>query len=137
MDSTRSALDLVVSGVMDRYPSVKIILSHAGGFLPYSVTRFAVLLHAYTMKDASEDEIRQKFRKFYFDTALSAPDALPSLLGFADPDRILFGSDNPYIDADTQAMFTRATDEFPGMPDGLLDAIDHKNAETLFPRLCA
>ena len=83
----------------------------------------------------SEDEIRLKFRKFYFDTALSTPDALPSLLSFADPDRILFGSDNPYIDAGTQAMFTRATDEFPSMPDGLLDAINHKNAETLFPRL--
>ncbi len=135
MDTTRAALDLVVTGVMDRYPSVKIILSHAGGFLPYSVTRFTVLLHAYTMKDMSEDEIRQKFRRFYFDTALSAPDALPSLLGFADPKRIVFGSDNPYIGADTQARFTRATDEFFGMPDGLLDAIDHKNAEILFPRL--
>ena len=135
MDSTRSVLDLVATGVMDRYSSVKISLSHAGGFVPYSVTLFAVLLHTYTIKDASEDETRLKFQKFYFDTALSAPDALPSLLGFADPDRILFGSDNPYIDADTQARFTRATDELPGLPKGLLDAISHKNAETLFPRL--
>lgn len=135
MDSTRSALDMVVTGVIDRYPSVKIILSHAGGFLPYSVTRFAVLLHNYTMKDASEDQIAQKFRRFYFDTALSAPDALPSLLHFADPSRILFGSDNPYISPDTQAIFTRATDDFSGLPDGLLNAINHKNAEALFPRL--
>ena len=46
MDSARLALDLVATSVIDLYPSVKIILSHAGGFLPYSVTRFAVPLHA-------------------------------------------------------------------------------------------
>jgi len=38
-------------------------------------------------------------RKFYFDTALTAsPNALPSLLAFADPHRITYGSDFPYAD---------------------------------------
>ena len=41
MDSTRCALSLVTGGMMERYPDVKIILSHAGGFLPYAGHRFA------------------------------------------------------------------------------------------------
>jgi hypothetical protein len=42
------------------------------------------------------DNVLDDFRSFYFDTALSAsPAALPSLLAFAKPDHVLFGSDWP------------------------------------------
>ena len=36
MDTTRMAVDMVAKGVMERYPTVRVILSHAGGFLPYA-----------------------------------------------------------------------------------------------------
>ncbi len=135
MDTTRSALHLVTSGVLQRCPSVKVILSHAGGFLPYAATRFAVLLHAYALKDKSEEELAAQFRKFYFDTALSAPDGMPSLMAFADPQRIVFGADNPYISLDVQATFTSELDKYKGFTSGQLEAINRGNAEILFPRL--
>ncbi len=135
MDTTRTALNMVTSGVTERCPSVKVILSHAGGFLPYAATRFAVLLHAYALKDRSEEELVTQFRKFYFDTALSAPDGMPSLMAFADPAHIVFGADNPYISSNIQAKFSQALDKYPGFAPGQLDAINHGNAETLFPRL--
>ncbi len=134
MDTTRAALEMVVTGMTKQYPSVKIILSHAGGFLPYAIKRFSVLLHDYTMKNMSEDDIAKELKTFYFDVALSAPDALPSLLSVVDQSHIVFGSDNPYISHDKQAEFTRALDEYPGLPDGLLYKINRKNAEVLFPR---
>ncbi len=34
-DTTRAAVQLVLNGTMDRYPKVRVILAHAGGFLPY------------------------------------------------------------------------------------------------------
>ena len=135
MDTTRSALSMVVAGIPKRCPSVKVILSHAGGFLPYAARRFALLLHDYTMKDVEQDEIMKALKYFYLDTALSAPDALPSLLAFADPSHIVFGSDNPYISSDAQALFTHELDAFDGYPPGRLEAINRKNAEALFPRL--
>ena len=135
MDSTRSALSLVTGGVLERYPDVKIILSHAGGFLPYAAHRFAVLLHDYTLKQKSEQDILKLLKLFYFDTALSSPDALPSLMNFAEPGHILFGSDNPYITADQQATFTKAQDEWNGFGADQLHQVNRKNAEALFPRL--
>ncbi len=135
MDTTRTALHMVTSGVLQRCPSVKVILSHAGGFLPYAATRFAVLLHAYALKDKSEDELAAQFRKFYFDTALSAPDGMPSLMAFADPQRILFGADNPYISLDVQRRFTGELDKYDGFAPTQLEAINYLNAEALFPRL--
>ena len=135
MDTTRCALNLVTSGVLARCPSVKIILSHAGGFLPYAGRRFSVLLHDYTMKDSSEDEITVMLKRFYFDTALTARDALPTLLAFAAPGHVVFGSDNPYISADTQAMFTQELDDFSSQELSALAAINRGSAEELFPRL--
>ncbi len=135
MDTTRSALSLVVAGVPARCPSVKVILSHAGGFLPYAARRFTLLLHDYTMRETGQDEIMKLLKYFYFDTALSAPDALPSLLAFAEPGHVVFGSDNPYISHDAQALFTHELDAFGGYPAGMLDAINRRNAEILFPRL--
>ncbi len=135
MDTTRTALSLVTGGVMARFPAVKIILSHAGGFLPYAATRFAVLLHDYVLKDTSIEHVLAQLRQFYFDTALSPPDGLPSLLAFADPSHILFGADNPYISADNQALFSSHLDGYEDMEPDQLDAINHGNARILFPRL--
>lgn len=135
MDTTRTALSLVTGGVMQRCPSVKVILSHAGGFLPYAATRFSVLLHAYAMKQVPEHALLEQFRRFYFDTALSAPDGLPSLMAFAAPGHVVFGADNPYIGPDVQTRFAEALDSYPGFAPGQLDAINHLSAEALFPRL--
>ncbi len=135
MDTTRAALEMVVTGMTKQYPSVKIILSHAGGFLPYAIKRFSVLLHDYTMKNMSEDDIAKELKTFYFDVALSAPDALPSLLSVVDQSHIVFGSDNPYISHDKQAEFTRALDEYPGLPDGLLYKINRKTPRCYFHAL--
>ncbi len=137
MDSTRCALSLVTGGVMERYPDVKIILSHAGGFLPYAALRFAVLLHDYTLKEKPVEDIVKLLKLFYFDTALSSPDGLPSLMSFAAPGHVIFGSDNPYIDGDQQAMFTREQDQWAGFAAGQLDQVNRGNAEALFPRLKA
>ncbi len=135
MDSTRCALSLITGGVMERYPDVKIILSHAGGFLPYAALRFSVLLHDYTMKQKSVEEIQKLLKLFYFDTALSSPDGLPSLMSFAAPGHVIFGSDNPYISNDQQALFTKEQDQWAGFKADELQRVNRTNAETLFPRL--
>jgi len=36
-----------VNGIADRYPGLRIILAHAGGFLPYASHRFAELARAF------------------------------------------------------------------------------------------
>ena len=133
MDSTRNAVSMVGAGVLSRCKDVKVILSHAGGFLPYAATRFALLMHEYATKDKSQDELMRDFKRFYLDTALSAPDGMPSLMAFAEPGHVVFGSDNPYISPGDQAMFSKKMDEFPGLKSKQLDSIHH--ADLLFPGL--
>ncbi|MEU5104936.1 amidohydrolase family protein [Streptomyces sp. NPDC021354] len=77
---------------------------------------------------------RRDFRGFYFDTALSSsPAALPTLLAFARPGHVLFGSDWPFAPAAAGQYFTNGLDS--GVGPGTLSAVNRTNAEALFPRL--
>jgi aminocarboxymuconate-semialdehyde decarboxylase len=132
-ESTRTAVHMVLNRVMDDYPHVKIILSHAGGFLPYAVTRFCLLQSGLDPQGPSPAEWEAKFKGFYFDTALSSSEyALPSFLAFANPSRILYGSDFPYAPAFVGTRFTEMLDAGAGDHSA---AINRENAVTLFPRL--
>jgi 6-methylsalicylate decarboxylase len=135
-DTTRTAVQLVLNGIVDRYPGARIILAHAGGFVPYASHRFAELARVFRPDAAKPADILASFRRFYFDTALSSsPAALPSLKAFAGSGRILFGTDFPFAPADIAASFTAKLDAYEGLTADEQRAISHGNAWTLFPRL--
>jgi 6-methylsalicylate decarboxylase len=135
-DTTRTAVQLVLNGIVDRYPGARIILAHAGGFLPYASHRFAELARVFRPDAASPADILASFQRFYFDTALSSgPAAMPSLKAFAGSGRILFGSDFPYAPAGVAASFTIKLDAYDDLTADEHRAISHGNAWTLFPRL--
>jgi aminocarboxymuconate-semialdehyde decarboxylase len=135
-DTTRTAVQLVLNGIVDRYPGARIILAHAGGFLPYASHRFAALARVFRPDAAKPADILASFQRFYFDTALSSgPAAMPSLKAFAGSGRILFGSDFPYAPAGVAASFTANLDTYDGLTVDEHRAISHGNARTLFPRL--
>jgi predicted TIM-barrel fold metal-dependent hydrolase len=90
-DTTRTAVQLVLNGIVDRYPGARIIVAHAGGFLPYAAMRFAELAPVFRNDVASPADIHASFRRFCFDTALSAGPALPSLRAFAGRDHVTSG----------------------------------------------
>jgi predicted TIM-barrel fold metal-dependent hydrolase len=76
-------------------------------------------------------------RRFHFDIALSSsPAALPSLLAFADPSRVLYGSDFPFAPAPAVRFMRQEYADVPLAAD-VRTAIDHRNATALFPRLAA
>ena len=134
--TTRTGVQLVLNGILDRYPGVRIILSHAGGFLPYAALRFAELARVSQPGAPSPDAILASMRRFYFDTALSSGPALPTLKAFADPGHILFGTDSPY-DHGVSAAFTAALDADDSLTADDQAAISHRSAQALFPRLAS
>ncbi|MBE8470011.1 amidohydrolase family protein [Streptomyces justiciae] len=132
LDTTRAAYLLVHNGIPRRYPNVRFILSHAGGFVPYSSHRMAVAIASDTGR--SPLDVLEDFRDFYFDTALSSsPAALPTLLAFARPGHVLFGSDWPFAPVAAGQYFANGLDSHPLVPGSLM-AISRANAEALFPR---
>lgn len=137
LDTTRAAINLVGNGVPRRFPKLRIILSHAGGFLPYAGYRIANLSNVIDPK-VDPQAMLADLSSFYFDTALSgSPTVLPSLLAFARPGHVLFGSDWPYCPDKTVRYFTDTLDGYPGLAAAGHTAIDRGNAERLFPRLAA
>src|ERR1700738_3977051 len=135
-DTTRTAVQLVLNGVTARYKHARIILSHAGGFLPYASDRFSELAGAVRADAPSPENILKEFQRFYFDTALSSgPAALPSLQAFAAPGHILYGSDFPYAPAAVGAAFTAKLDAYQHISRAERDAINSGSALALFGRL--
>jgi predicted TIM-barrel fold metal-dependent hydrolase len=134
LDTSRAAYLLVRNGVVRRYHNIRFILSHGGGFMPYASHRMALAIAADTGR--SPLDLLDDFRSFYLDTALSAsPAALPTLLAFARPGHVLFGSDWPFAPTAAGQYFANGLDTT--LEPGLRHAVNRTNAEALFPRLAA
>jgi 6-methylsalicylate decarboxylase len=134
LDTTRAAYLLVRSGIRRKYPNIRFILSHAGGFVPYASFRMAGCITMETgrsVADALDD-----FAGFYFDTALSSTAAaLPSLLAFAKPGHVTFGSDWPFAPVGAGKINAAGLETYPGLDADARAAIERTNALALFPRL--
>jgi 6-methylsalicylate decarboxylase len=136
LDTTRAAYLLVRNAVRTRYPNIRFILGHGGGFVPYASHRMAVAITADTGR--SPADVLDDFAGFYFDTALSSSGAaLPSLLAFAKAGHITFGSDWPFAPTVAGKLFAAGLETYPGIDAATRDAIERTNALALFPRLDA
>lgn len=131
-DTTRAAASLVRHDCLTRFSGIRFILAHGGGYVPYAARRMANMISTDTDPEATLAQLR----RFCFDTALiGGRYAPPSLLAFAEPDRITFGSDWPYeFRPEQSSRFTERLDEY-GFTDAQRAAINRGNAERLFPRL--
>lgn len=130
-ETTRSAVDLIGSGVLTRFGRLRVILAHAGGYLPYMSHRIAPMCSP----DGSYQAGLDLLRKFYFDVALSSSGVtLAALMAFAQPGHVLFGTDWPYA---PPAVIDHFRAEFSGyaFAQGQREAVLRTAAEGLFPRL--
>ncbi|KAL9576650.1 MAG: hypothetical protein Q9212_006925 [Teloschistes hypoglaucus] len=133
-ETGRTAIDLITTGCMRRYHHVRVILSHAGGTLPYLAVRAATLLHNYKLSDQTSEEFLEDARKFYYDTALSTNQhTLRLLLGFAEADHILFGTDFPYAPTKTIETHTDMLERYE-LDLESRQRIYRENALKLLPR---
>ncbi|SHK48013.1 Predicted metal-dependent hydrolase, TIM-barrel fold [Shimia gijangensis] len=126
LDTVRGAISLMRSGAMDRFPDLRVILSHAGGFLPFIASRIAGRVSP--LED--EEDGYRLMRRFYLDTSLaSSPTSLPSITAFADPDKLMVGTDFPFAPERRCNAFLNALAAFDGIDH---EAVYHGNAELLF-----
>lgn len=102
-DTTATVGSMMMSGVLDRFPDLEVILSHGGGTIPYLIGRFD-LLYGRSDKAATGIAAKQKpsayLRRFHYDTILHDPKVLRFLAETVRTDRIVLGSDDPFPPAD-------------------------------------
>lgn len=83
--------NLANSSVMQDFPSLKIVVSHGGGSIPYQIGRF----QSAGMRQGKD--FLASIRKLYFDTVLYTESALRLLIETVGADRCLFGSECPGV----------------------------------------
>lgn len=137
-ETLRTAMDLILMGNRRKFPQTKVILSHAGGTLPYLVNRVGGMFpYMFPKSGVTKESIEQDAKSFYFDTALAGTsNILGLLLDWAPDGHVLFGGDFPYCPSEGIVDYTKNLDEY-SMNDELREKIAYKNAQALFPRLQA
>jgi aminocarboxymuconate-semialdehyde decarboxylase len=96
-ETTLAATSLVFGGVLDRHPSLKICLSHGGGYVPYQKGRF---IHSWHVRDEPKVNLKkspeESLSKFYFDSIVHSKRTLEYLVDIAGYKHVLLGSDYPF-----------------------------------------
>jgi hypothetical protein len=112
LDTTRAAIGLVTSGTVSRFPGIRFILSHGGGFVPYAAHRIAWLTEMFDDRyndggaEMSAEEILAGLAR---STSTRPSSSGPSLLCSTSTTASLFyGSDWLYAGA-AVAPFSRST----------------------------
>jgi aminocarboxymuconate-semialdehyde decarboxylase len=97
MDTTLAAARLVFSGVVERHPRIRWVLTHMGGATPYLAERFDRGYRAFADCRTNISKPPTEYLKdFYYDTVNFNPDAVKFAISFAGVDHILAGSDYPH-----------------------------------------
>jgi len=89
-ETTRAAMDMIVSGTVRKFPDCKIVLCHAGGTLPWVIGRVLDGLDLFGILDPHQ--ALQDFGRFYFELALSTkPSVVAMLRSLVSDQQILYG----------------------------------------------
>ncbi|HUZ82585.1 MAG TPA: amidohydrolase family protein [Gaiellaceae bacterium] len=113
LETTITAAHMILQGVMDDHPSLKVILAHGGG----AVTALRGRLAHHQGFAAPGRDVMAALRRFYYDTVVFDPGVLLALVDFASADHVLLGSDYPFDMGDSdpagvvRSAGLRATDE--------------------------
>ncbi|WP_047151906.1 amidohydrolase family protein [Aneurinibacillus tyrosinisolvens] len=96
-ETTICAADLLLSGLLDKYPNTKILLAHGGGFLPYQIGRLNKGYEKWTGVSSSlEAPPIEYLRRFWFDTVLWNNESLNFLVEVVGEEKVVPGSDFPF-----------------------------------------
>ena len=134
-DTTRAAVNLILSGTLEKCSRIRWILSHSGGFLPFIAWRVSLANLMPQYIKAAPLGVLTYIQRFYYDTALS-PSAysLAALRELVDPSHILFGSDFPFAPAPVVAMCCQTLDTSPIWDEQVKYGIARGHALNLFPQ---
>lgn len=107
MDTTLAVGSMIMSGTLDRFPRLRLLLSHGGGTLPYLIGRFD-RMHDAADRSATGDKAARSpsayLRRFLYDSILHSREALLFLRDLVGVERILLGGDAPFPPGDPDPL---------------------------------
>jgi aminocarboxymuconate-semialdehyde decarboxylase len=95
---------MMLSGVFDRFPKLRVAFAHGGGSFPFTFGRIEHAFHVRPDLVAVDNKTEPRSylastdnpARFYVDSLVHDPDALRMLLKLFGPERVALGSDYPF-----------------------------------------
>ncbi|WNF01141.1 amidohydrolase family protein [Streptomyces luomodiensis] len=136
-------LSLLRSDVFTHFPTLRIMISHGGGSVPYQIGRWqSEALHPSLGGSPDAERFETALRRFWFDSVLHHPLSLELLLRTVGADRVLFGTEKPGSGSALNPDTGRDFDDIKPVIEGLAflseaekQAVFEDNARTVFPKL--
>jgi 4-oxalmesaconate hydratase len=135
-DST-SIVQLLMSNVLDDFPTIRFIIPHGGGAIPYQWGRYRGIAMMFD-KPAFEEWVK----RLYFDTVVYDFEGVEHLIKRMGVDNVLFASEMigavQKIDPNTGQWFDdtkRYVDAIDWLSDGDREKLYEGNARKVFPRI--
>jgi predicted TIM-barrel fold metal-dependent hydrolase len=94
-EETIAVLSLCKSQVFQRFPTLKIIVAHGGGSVPYQIGRWRAARFNQMRNNPNLESFDQSLRRLYFDTVLYNKESLEFLFKIVGTDRCMFGTEKP------------------------------------------
>jgi len=107
-ETTFAAAALLLGGVFDRFPKLRVLLVHGGGCVPYQfgrINRGRTAAPPFA-RGAAKLELDRYADNLYYDTILHDDVALRYLISRVSPHRVALGSDYPFPLRDPDPLFT-------------------------------
>ena len=138
-ETTRAVTNLLLTGTLDRFPNIRLIVPHAGAAIPVLADRIVGLSPALHLANPVDpDHFYATLRRLHYDLAgYPLPRLAPALLEIADPGRIFYGSDWPFTPLPIVTRLAGQMETTPLFDAATRSRILHDNAVELFPRLRA
>ena len=133
-DTTRAVTNLLYTGTLTRCPDLNFVFSHAGGAIPMLAARIEFIARgSESISSRLPNGAIHELKRLFFEVATSTSlPTLGALRAFSARDRIVFGSDFPYVNDISET--SAGLDGF-GLDEAELRAINYDNAASLFPQL--
>ncbi|CAB4903684.1 unannotated protein [freshwater metagenome] len=108
-DTTACVARLVISGIYDRHPDLKLLLPHVGSTIPLLLGRFDYEFELMGIQLPFPGRPSEHLRRLYVDCVCVSPAALRLAVETFGADRIMFGSDEPFWTAERAVQTLDAT----------------------------
>ncbi|MDB5570754.1 MAG: amidohydrolase [Hyphomicrobiales bacterium] len=97
IEETRAMASIIYEGVLERFPDLRIVFAHGGGYLPAYVGRLDrnAAAHPVSMRNISRLP-SECLKRFYYDTVVYDPLVLEIIGRRVGFDRLVFGTDYPF-----------------------------------------
>jgi aminocarboxymuconate-semialdehyde decarboxylase len=96
IETTIALSHLIFGGVLDRYPALKIVAAHGGGYLPTYSSRSDHAWHSRPDSRTMAEPLSAYLRRIHFDCLVYTPTALRALIDQVGSGQIVVGTDYPF-----------------------------------------